>query len=58
MDISALSTSLNQSTLSLKVGVAVTKLAIDSAEIQSQDMVRMMEQSVNPNIGQNIDVKI
>jgi hypothetical protein len=58
LDIGAVYSAMNQSDLYLKVGVAVTKLALDTAEQSSQDLSRVMEQSVNPNVGQNIDVKV
>lgn len=56
--ITAVSSPLSQSSLSLKVGVAVTKLAMDSATESSQALVSMMERSVNPGIGGNIDVRV
>jgi len=56
--ITAVSTPLSQSSLGLKVGVAVTKLAMDSVEQSSQSLVNMMERSVNPNVGGNIDVRV
>lgn len=56
--ITAVSTPLSQQTLGIKVGVAVTKLAMDSATTASQSLVSMMERSVSPNLGGNIDVKV
>lgn len=58
MDITALSTSLSQSDLALKVGVAVTKLAMDSSKGSSQQLVSKMERSVNPNLGGSIDIRV
>lgn len=56
--ITAVSTPLSQETLGVKVGTAVTKLAMDSASQSSQAMINMMERSVNPNVGGNIDVRV
>lgn len=50
--------SSNQSLLAVKVGVAVTKLAMNTATQSSQSLVGMMERSVNPNVGGNIDIKV
>jgi hypothetical protein len=58
LEIDGISFATDNAALSLKVGVAVTKLSMDSTEQNSQDLVRMMEQSVNPNIGRSIDVRV
>lgn len=61
MDIAALSMALSQQSVGLQVGVAVTKLAMDTGEQSGQlmaDMLRGMELSVNPNVGSQIDIKL
>ncbi len=58
MDIAALSTSMSQSLLAQNVGVSVAKLALQSANQDSENLTKMMELSVNPNVGQNFDVSI
>lgn len=61
MDIAALSIALSQQSASLQVGVAVTKLAMDTSEQGSEfmnDMLKNMELSVNPHIGASIDLKL
>lgn len=61
MDIAALSTAMSQQNLGMQVGVAVTKLAMDANEQSGQVMAEMlkgMEQSVNPNVGSNIDIRL
>lgn len=58
MDIAALSTSLGQSSLAQAVGIKVLNLAKDQAVQQSNDLVRMLEMSVHPNLGKNLDIKI
>ena len=58
MDIAALSMSMSQSTLITSVQTAVLAKSLDSAD-QTKDAVKMlMEQSVNPNLGKNIDISI
>ncbi len=58
MDIAALSMSLNQINTSSEVGVAMLSKALDTQETMGAEMVKMMEQSVNPHIGANIDVSV
>ena len=58
MDIGALSTMNTQASVGVQVGVAVTKLAMDTATQDSDDLTKMMEMSVNPNIGKNFDQSI
>ncbi len=58
MDIAALSVLKSQASISQSVGLAVTKLAMDKAMENSEALNKMMELSVNPNIGRNFDVKI
>ncbi len=65
MDIAGLSMGLSQMKVAQEVGVSVLKKAMDSAEGQGADLVRMLEvntkmleQSVNPHIGGNIDISI
>ncbi len=43
---------------SASIGTAVMAKSLDSAEVAGQSMIQMMEQSVNPNIGQNIDLRV
>lgn len=58
MDIEALSVAASQASLGIKVGVSVTKMAMDSATQNAEDLTRMMELSVNPNVGKNFDVSV
>ncbi|MBP3964309.1 YjfB family protein [Paenibacillus lignilyticus] len=57
MDIAALSMSLSQINLSQAVGISVLKLAKDQTTEQSQQMIQMMERSVQPNLGGNLDIR-
>ena len=65
MDIAALSMGLSQMKVSQQASVSVMKMAMDTAKGQMADLTqmmdtntRMMEQSVNPHIGANIDIKL
>ena len=41
-----------------QVSTAVLKMSMDRAEEVGASMIKMMEQSVNPNLGQHIDIKL
>lgn len=58
MDIPALATAMSQSRLLTEVGVAILAKNLSSAETIGEDIVKMMEQSVNPNLGSNIDITL
>ena len=63
MDIGQISTNLSMINLQNNVGVAMLSKQMDTAEELGQGMVNMidsaaMERSVNPHIGQNIDLLI
>lgn len=57
MDIAALSMSLSQMNVRQEASVLVTKKAMDQAETNSANIVKMLEQSVQPHIGSSIDLK-
>lgn len=63
MDIPSLSMSLSQMKVAQQASVSVLKMAMDNMKGQNIDMAKMlevntkiMEQSVNPHIGGNIDI--
>lgn len=65
MDIPALSISLNQKKVQLQASTSIMKMAMTTAKDQSIDLLKMletntklMEQSVNPHIGVNVDIKL
>jgi len=57
MDIAALSISLAQSNLSQAVGISVLKMANDQSTDQAQQLLKMMELSVQPNLGGSLDIR-
>jgi hypothetical protein len=58
MDIAALSIMKSQASLSQQVSLAITKKIMDTSLGNSQDLIKMMELSVNPNLGSKLDVKV
>ncbi len=62
MDIASLSTALSsvQASGSVQndVGVLMLSKQLDLTETMGAEMVKAMEQSVNPNLGVNFDVSV
>ncbi len=63
MDIAALSTGLAGMDVMNRVGTAVLDKAMDTNETLGAGLVQMidaaaMERSVNPGVGENIDVRV
>lgn len=65
MDIAAMATTLSQAKVAQQASISVLKMAMDTGKIQMNDMVqmvqentRLMEQSVNPNLGKSIDISV
>ena len=55
MDIPALSIALNSIQTSNDIGIAVLAKNLDGMNTEGEALTKMMELSVNPGIGQNID---
>ncbi len=58
MDVAAMSVVMKQGQLMQQVGVSVMKKAMENAEISTEALLKVLEQSVQPNLGQNIDIKL
>lgn len=58
MDIAALSVVKSQASVGQQVGLAVTKLAMETATENASELTKMMELSVNPNVGGNFDQSV
>ncbi len=58
MDIALTSMVLSQVDLKTQIDTAVLNMSLDTIELASDNMIKMMEQSVTPNLGQSIDIKI
>lgn len=57
MDIARLSIAMNQSQLKQQASISVMKKTMDQAEMQSEQMIQMLQQSIQPHLGGHIDAK-
>lgn len=60
-----MSTRISQTNLREQVSIAVLKMAMDGAQLQTEDLEQILEESVNamelsvqPHLGSNIDLYI
>ena len=58
MDISALSMQASALQATDMVSVAVFKKTLETIEGTGENMIKLMEQSVQPHLGQNIDLHV
>ena len=58
MDVAALSMAMANIEVGQQIGVKLAAEFMDNVEVQSAATIKMMEQSVNPELGQVIDVKL
>ncbi len=58
MDIAALATIQQMGTVRGEASIAVASKVKDMVEQNGANLVRMMEQSVTPHLGKNIDIKL
>lgn len=61
MDIQGLgfsSTVLSNANLRSSVGMALLDKALDTDEANGDSLISMLERSVNPMVGQNIDIRL
>lgn len=58
MDIAGLSTNLSTINVVNDVQIAVLRQSLDTLETSGDSLTKMMEASVNPELGQNIDIRI
>lgn len=57
MDIAALSIGMKQASLSQNVGIALTKKAMDTAEQNSDQLLKMLE-APHPTLGKSSDLSV
>ena len=57
-NIQGIATTLSAIKTGNEVGTAMLSKALDNSQDQGAAMVKMMEQSVTPEIGSNFDVKV
>lgn len=58
MDIASLSTALSMTKLNNDIGVLMLGKQLDTAEAMGDSMIKLMEQSVTPHLGGNIDISV
>ena len=58
MDIASLSTAMSTQNILNDVGVAMLSKSLDTVEDMGDGMVKIMESSVTPYLGQNIDYNV
>lgn len=58
MDIAVLTIMMNQSQIQQQASLSVMKIAMNTAEQNSVDLTKMLEQSVQPHLGSSIDLKL
>jgi hypothetical protein len=58
MDIALASMLLSQSQTMTSINTALLSKSLDTATVSSDNMIKMMEQSVNPNLGQSVDLEL
>ena len=58
MDVALLSTSMAQMNTQTSIGYAMLGKSLDTVETTGESMAKMLEQSVNPAIGGNIDISL
>ncbi|EOS42717.1 YjfB family protein [Lachnospiraceae bacterium JLR.KK009] len=58
MDIASLSTALSMTQVRNDFGAIMLGKQLDTMENMGDSMIKLMEQSVNPHIGGNIDISV
>ncbi len=58
MDIASMSLRMNQTNVMRDVNIAVLDNALEQQQADGAALTKMMEASVQPNLGQNFDVRV
>ncbi|MBI6872700.1 YjfB family protein [Clostridium aciditolerans] len=58
MDIAGASMVMSQSKVMDQASIAVMKIAMNTGKENAQAMTDMLEKSVSPNLGQNLDIRV
>lgn len=56
MDIASVSTAMSMADLQTDIGIAVLSKSMDNMETMGEGMKKILESSVTPHIGGNVDV--
>ena len=58
MDVASMALTSSQDQLMLNVSTAMMAKSLDTMQTAGDGMVKMMENSVNPNLGATIDIRL
>lgn len=58
MNVTSATTAVNASTSYQAINIAVANLGLTATAQSAMDLVKMMEQSVNPHLGGNLDIRL
>lgn len=58
MDIAQISMTMSRTKLLDTVAASLLSKQLDVTEQLGEGMIKMMEQSVNPELGQNVDIRL
>lgn len=58
MDIAGVSMAMSQSKVNDQAGIQLMKIAMNTGNENATAMTQMLQQSVNPNVGQHIDIRV
>lgn len=58
MDVGSVSTAMSMNEVMNEVAFAIMGKSLDTVQSLGDGMIKMMEASVNPNLGQNIDYSV
>lgn len=58
MDIGALSIAMANDRFQTQLSTALLSKAMDTNEVAGENLIKMMKQSVQPNLGQHIDISL
>lgn len=57
MDIAGLSIALSQANVQQQVSFGLMNKVMDNSEQQGSELLKMLDQSMHPHLGQSIDLK-
>lgn len=58
MDIAAMPAGFDMAEMNTDIGMAVLKNSLELIDDMGEGMIKIMESSVNPELGQNVDISI
>lgn len=58
MDIAALSINLSMGRVQQSAGMALLEKALNASEVNIDALLKTMQQSVNPQVGANLDITV